>query len=241
MHGATVNIIFGIIVYFILVSSTGNYISNKVDSLISNYAAEKAGIEIGDKIIAINNKKIRLKSDIDEAVQNSNGNEIKVLIERNGKRQEIFLIPTQEETKSIGMYLEGTSENLTSRIKGIYPNSIAQDIGLKEGDIITKIDGIECENDPYKIVELINASQNEKIQIEVMRNNKIKTFEAIPEIQRNYKIGVTFALADNSFTNNVYYGFWDTVDFSTSILDNLKRLFTGNISVDQLTRPSWNF
>ena len=48
-------------------------------------------------------------------------------------------------------------------------------------------------------------------------------------------MGVTFGLADNS--NNLYYGFWDTVDFSLSIIDNLKMLFNGNISADQLTGP----
>ncbi|MBO4816499.1 MAG: site-2 protease family protein [Clostridia bacterium] len=73
--------------------------------------------------------------------------------------------------------------------------------------------------------------------IEVKRNGKIKTFEAIPQIQTIYKIGVTFSLAQNTFINNIYYGFWDTVDFSTSIIDNLKMLFRGSISIDQLTGP----
>lgn len=234
------NIIFGILVYFILVSSSGNYISTKIDTVVPNYAAEQAGIEVGDKLIAINNKKVRLKSDIDNAIQNSKGNEINLLIERNGKRREVVLIPTVEEIKNIGIYLGGTDDNLTSEIKGIYPNSAAQNVGIKEGDIIIKIDGINCENEPYKVVELINSSKNEKIQIEVKRNNEIKTFEVVPQILKNYKIGVTFKLATNSFINNIYYGFWDTIDFSTSIIDNLKRLFTGNISVDQLTRTSWN-
>ena len=50
-------------------------------------------------------------------------------------------------------------------------------------------------------------------------------------------MGVTFKLAENNFVNNVYYGFWDTVDFSLSIIDNIKMLFTGNVGVDQLTGP----
>ena len=50
------------------------------------------------------------------------------------------------------------------QIKAVYPNSPAQNIGLKEDDIITKIDGIDCENDPYKVVELINNSKKGKIR-----------------------------------------------------------------------------
>ena len=147
-----------------LVSVSGNYISTKIDSIVPNYAAEKAGIEVGDKLLKINNKKVRLRSDIDKAVQNSNGNEIKLTIEREKKEKEILLVPTQEQTKSIGIYLGIEDENLTSQIKAVYPNSPAQNIGLKEDDIITKIDGIDCENDPYKVVELINNSKKEKIR-----------------------------------------------------------------------------
>ena len=76
LAGGAVNIIFGLLVYFILVSSSGNYISNIVDSTLPNYSAQEAGIEQNDQILKINGKKIRLKSDIDEALQKSNGNEV---------------------------------------------------------------------------------------------------------------------------------------------------------------------
>ena len=236
-HGGLVNIIFGLIVYFTLVSITGNYISNKVDSIVPNYAAQEAGFEVGDEILKVNDKKIRLKSDLDKIVQDSNGNEIKVLIKRNNEQKEIAFKPTPIETKSIGIYLGAEGNNLSSEIKGIFPNSEAQRIGLKEGDIILKIDGKDCKNDPYKAVEYITESENEQISIEIKRNDKIVELTATPEVQTTYKMGVTFGLADNNLKNNIYYGFWDTVDFSLSIIDNLKMLFNGNISADQLTGP----
>ena len=190
--------------YFALVSISGNYISNKVDTVAQNYSAQEAGIQVGDQILKIDNKKIRLRSDVDTAMQNSNGNEIKVLIKRNNETKEIELKPTPVKNKSIGIYLGAEDSNLTSEIKGLFPNSKAQDAGLKEGDIITKIDGELCENDPYKVVELITSSKNEKIQVEVKRNNEIKKFEITPEEQTTYKLGVTFVLATNNFVNNVY-------------------------------------
>lgn len=55
--GALVNIIFAIIVYFILSASTTiNYSSNVVAGLEPGYSAESAGIEVGDTILEINNK-----------------------------------------------------------------------------------------------------------------------------------------------------------------------------------------
>ncbi len=237
LAGGLVNIIFGLLVYFALVSFNGNYISTTIDSVVSNYGAEQAGIEVGDKILKINNKTVRLKSDIDEAMQNTNGNETTITVSRNNNIQEIKLIPTIEETKNIGIYLGAGDEDLTSEIKSIYPNSPAQEEGLQQGDIITKVNGTDCKNEPYKVVELISASKNEKIQIEVERNSEIKNFEILPQIQKSYKMGVTFAVAQNNFINNIYYGFWDTLDFSVSIIDNLKMLFSGQVTTDQLMGP----
>lgn len=237
LAGGLVNIIFGLLVYFILVSCNGNYISTTIDNVVPGYASEIAGIEQGDRILKIDNKKVRLKTDIDKAIQNTNGNEMIITVERDNEIKEIKLTPTVEETKNIGIYLGIAEENLSSEIKSIYPESPAQIQGLLIGDIITKIDGIECKNDPYKIVELISLSKNEKIQIEIERNGEIKAFEIVPDIQETYKIGVTFALAENSFLNNIYYGFWDTMEFSVSIIDNLKQLFTGKVSTDQLMGP----
>ena len=56
MAGGTVNIIFALIVYFSLMSFTGNNISNIVDTTIPGYSAEIYGIKSGDKILKINKK-----------------------------------------------------------------------------------------------------------------------------------------------------------------------------------------
>ena len=40
--GAIVNIIFALIVYFVLMATSDVYISNEVDSIIEGYAAEQA-------------------------------------------------------------------------------------------------------------------------------------------------------------------------------------------------------
>ena len=237
LAGGIVNIIFGLLVYFVLVASSGNYISTTVDSTVTGYSAEQAGIKQGDQILKINNKRVRLKSQIDEQIQSSNGNKIVATIKRNNEIKKIELRPTEESKKNIGIYLGATDSNLTSEIKGIYPGGPAEVAGIKEGDIIVRIDGTECKNDPYKVVELISISQNEKMNVEIERKGKIIELEVTPIIQKTYKLGVTFALSDETFISNAYYGFWDTIDFSVSIIDNIKMLFKGNVGIDQLTGP----
>lgn len=235
--GGLVNIIFGVIVYFILVSSTGGYVSTTVDYAMEDSAAEQVGIQNNDKIIEINNQKIRLKSDIESILAETKGEEITVTVERNGELLDLNVKPTEVITKSIGIYLGTQDENLSSEIKSLYPDSPAEKVGLKSGDIITSIDGTDTNQDANKVVELISNNTNEKIKVTVNRNGEILDFNIDPTESKAYYLGVIFLEAENNFSNNVYYGFWDTVDFSLSIVDNLKQLFTGGVSVDQFMGP----
>ena len=61
--------------------------------------------------------------------------------------------------------------------------------------------------------------------------------EITPEVKSNYYMGVYLKMAENNFANNTYYAFFETGDFAFSIVDNLKLLFTGNVSIDQMMGP----
>lgn len=156
LAGGTVNIIFGLVVYFILITTTGTFVSTTVDQTYENYAAETAGIQEGDKILKVNGKEIKRKSQIDKILEKNNGEEINLNLERNNEQIELTLKPTLEENENSA---------------------------------------------------------------------------------RKYYLGIIFKIAEDSVANNIYYGFWDTVEFSVSILDNVKQLFIGNVGVDQLTGP----
>ena len=61
--GAIVNIVFGLMVYFILMTSLGPYISNEVETVLNDYVAQSIGIQKGDKIVQIDDKKINSRYD----------------------------------------------------------------------------------------------------------------------------------------------------------------------------------
>ena len=230
--GGTVNIIFGLLAYFILGACTGNYISNKVESI----QREQTAIQVNDEIIAINNKKIRLYSDIQEELTKSEGNPVKLDIIRNGEEMEITETPLTQEVKNIGISFEGTTEELNSEIAIIFPDSPAERAGLQAKDTILQVNGEEVKDNPVRIVELIRETEG-KVQMQIQRGEEIIDIEIEPEILYNYTLGITMQVAENNFGNNLYYAFWDTADFSVSIIDNLKLLFTGNVSMDQLMGP----
>ena len=81
--GATVNIIFGLLVYFILMSTSSTYITNEIDGTINNYVAEEIGLQKGDKIVELAGKKIKNKEDLNSIMEKSNGEIINLKIKRN--------------------------------------------------------------------------------------------------------------------------------------------------------------
>lgn len=109
--GGIVNIIFALIIYFALMTATGNNTSLVVDSTIENFAASNAGIMQGDEIIKINGKKINIKSDLDKIMKNYTDGNLNIKIKRNNEEKLISLIPTKEEYKSTGIYLKSSGEN----------------------------------------------------------------------------------------------------------------------------------
>ncbi len=101
--GAIVNIIFGIIVFFLLSLFSGYNLSTTVSEILPEASQNLSSMQIGDKILKINNEKIRLKSDITKALENSDGSEVEVIVERNNEEVKLNVKPTEYS----GVYVLG--------------------------------------------------------------------------------------------------------------------------------------
>ena len=234
--GGLVNIIFALLIYFTLMSCVGNNVSNVIDTVVPNYSAQTAGLQENDKILKIDGKKIKNKADLDEALERFNGNELSILIERDGKEQEIKLKPTEEKYNYTGIAVNATKDKLTE-IAALYPDSPGEKQGLQVKDIIIAINDNPIENNAQKLVDYINLSIGKEIRFTVERNGENIDITIMPEVMSNYLLGVNLKMAENNFINNIYYAFFDTGEFAISIVDNLRLLFSGGVSIDQLMGP----
>lgn len=153
--GAIVNILFGIFVYFVLMTTSGINSSTVVKQIIPEYLQENNVLQPGDKVLKINNKNTRIKSNVDDILFKTNGEKIDLLVERNGEKVNLSMKP----------------------------------VAIQLGETTRYILGVEVEQD-----------------------------------EQNIK-------------NNLYYGFWETVEFVSSIGDSLVMLVTGNVHVNQMTGP----
>ena len=148
--GAIVNIIFAVVVYFIVLATSGVYISNVVDSTIPEYAAEQAGIQSGDVIVELNGEKVENKYDLDDIMQNATGEDILVKVERNGENLEFNVKPTEVQSKVTGMYLDDKCQVIM-----VDKGSSSEKQGIQANDVITKINNVETNGDTNKIMQLL--------------------------------------------------------------------------------------
>ncbi len=230
--GATVNIIFAIVVYFTLTATSGTYLSNEIENVVEGYAAEGAGIIDGDKIIKINDKKISSKYDLDKVMDKIDGKELKVEIQRNEENLEYTVKPTEVKNKVTGIYL-----NEEGKIVAIDKESPAEKQGIKTNDQIIKVNGEEVNKDTNKIIELVNSKEQETIKLTLKRGKEELEIELTPNYESSYYLGISLKRAEDTFLNRCINGALETKTFLISIIDNLKQLFTGNVGVDQMMGP----
>ena len=232
LAGATVNIVFGIIVYFILMASSGTYISNEVDSVIDGYSAQTAGIQANDKIVEVDGKKVNSRYDLNKIIDEKNGDEVKVKIQRDDEVLDYNIKPTEVKAKSTGIYLD---ENC--KIISIEKGSAAEKQGIETNDKIIKINGEDVNKDRNKVIEIINQKGLNTMLLTVERDNQEINIELTPDYISTYYLGVNLKAAPDTFINRCINGGMETKEFMFSILDNLKQLFSGKVGVDQMMGP----
>ena len=94
--GATVNVIFGLLLFFILSFSTGYNMSTNVSVILPEADVSlSSNVEVGDKIIQVGERKIRIKNDLTKALEDCNGEYIDVVVDRDGEIKTFSIKPVQ--------------------------------------------------------------------------------------------------------------------------------------------------
>lgn len=102
--GPVFNFIMAFVLSVIVIALSG-YDRPIVSAVSEGYAAEAAGIEAGDEIIKLGNKRIHLFKEIVFYTYTHSGEEIEVVYERDGERYTTTIVPTYDEEN--GRYLIG--------------------------------------------------------------------------------------------------------------------------------------
>lgn len=100
--------------------------STTLREVIDNTPAQVAGFQAGDTITSINGTKIKTWGDLSQAINNSEGQELKVTIDRNGSKEEINVTPELKE----GNYVIGIYPKNEKNVLGAFSNAIKTTISM---------------------------------------------------------------------------------------------------------------
>ncbi|MBU1275113.1 MAG: RIP metalloprotease RseP [Proteobacteria bacterium] len=100
--GPLSNIVFALVVYFAVLMLWGlPTITTQVGGLLPGSPALAAGVQKGDKVLAINGQPTADWGDMVRAIQKSGGQPLQVALERNRRQLTVTIAPRQEEVTDI--------------------------------------------------------------------------------------------------------------------------------------------
>ena len=103
--GAFMNFVSGFLIFIIIYSFAGGVAVPQIGEVINGSPAQQAGIEVGDRILAINGSAVHIQSDVTFSLFLSGDKEVDVEVLRNGEKHTFLIKPQLDEGRYIiGFY-----------------------------------------------------------------------------------------------------------------------------------------
>ena len=210
-----------------------------VGSFGTDSAAAKAGIQLGDRVLAVDDIPVETWDEFSMQIVTKAKRSVRIAIDRGGQRLEYTLVP-----KAVGKYEMGDIGVLPAMrpmVSTINPGEPAHEAGLRTGDIVLSVNG-ETIPQP-RVIEMIRANEGKPLAFELLRGDQRLTisitprkFDGTPRIGaiiipwefRTVKPGIVEAVKLSAERN------WE---WSKLIVRTLAGLFTRDTPVKQLMGP----
>jgi len=138
--------------------------------------SDEAGLKTGDRIIEIKGKETKTFNEIQEIIATNPGKELPIQIERDGRILSLSVRPLMEKSSGAGKI--GVYFWTDPIIENVAQGSPAEIAGLKSGDRILKINGVELQNTMglFQILDKKPAV----LDVEFLRGNQTLSASLIP-------------------------------------------------------------
>ncbi|SHJ44252.1 RIP metalloprotease RseP [Tepidibacter formicigenes] len=124
----------------------------------------------------------------------------------------------------------------STTIKNTINNLPAQEVGIKPGDKIVKIDNIEIKSwDDVR--KTINASKSKNINMEIVRDGKIIKYEIAPKEKNGRMMVGIQPKYEKSIVLSLKYAVNQTIFLLDQMINFLGKAITGNVSSEQVAGP----
>lgn len=236
--GVVANILLAILIFWgiNLYQGEQHRATTSIGFVMPSSAAEKMGLQNGDNILSINNKKISDFETIASTIYSDFlGEDLTIEIERNSWNKTLNVkranIPDLAEAPLGILPIE------TEAVANVVAiNKPAASAGMKDGDVIMSINSNKVSNQ-FEVVKIIKSNPQQEIKLEVKRENQFLTFNIIPT--KDSVIGVSLETRYTGPIVKKEFGFFEA--FPKSVTDvygatslfarSIFEMFRGTISV----------
>ncbi len=217
-----------------------------VGLIASGSPAEKAGLRPHDRILRIDNKVNPTWEQLLLEVTTSANHPLEFEIERASGRMVRQITPEAHGREKSGFM--GVSPYFPSlaTIKNIVPGKPAAEAGLKPGDRILKIGGVDLEAEGKDMIEVLQNSHDPVVPVVVNRQGREMAFQVRPywdKVTNRRMIGIERELAEKMVVKKLSLGeafqeSWkQNLEFAQMIFEILHKLFRQEASIRMLEGP----
>ncbi|MEN8381108.1 RIP metalloprotease RseP [Acinetobacter radioresistens] len=259
--GPLINLVFAIVLFWILFLPSQEQLNTRVGKIFPGTPAAAVQMQTGDKITAIDGTPVSTWEKLNYAIVDRAGETgvIQVQVERQGQLQQ-FSLPIQNFLKDQSKSPLETLGFIPYRpqipavVTKLSEDGAAIRQGIKEGDKIVAIDGIKMK-DWFDVVEIVQASPEKLLKIDVLRNGEIKQLDVMPQGQRDNMGNVIGMLGVQSTPGKVTIPdeYKQTIQYNPAqalmmavdktgqisgmILNSMAKMVRGLIGLDNLSGP----
>lgn len=161
-------------------------LSPEVEALRPGSPGELAGLQLGDRILRVNDKEISARSEVQDAVAKSNGKSLTLDVRRGDQIRTLIVTPTPltgpEVPKDQPVYSIGIEESAPI-ITAIMSGSAAMTAGLEDGDRVISIDGQPI-HAWSEMAMIVRNNPRKALQFQVQRNGQSLFLIATPTAEK---------------------------------------------------------
>ena len=259
--GPLINLIFAVLLFWILFLPQQEQLNTRIGKVMPETPAAIAGLQVGDKVVAIDGKNTPTWEALNFALVDRAGEtgQIQVQAEHQGQLKNFSLSiqhflkdQTQSALDTLGFL--PYRPKIEPVVDQLVPDGAANHQGMQKGDKIIAIDGVKTP-DWFDVVDIVQKSPEKLLKIDVERQGKILQLQVMPQGKRDNMGNVTGMLGvqtksahitvPSQYKQTIQYtpvqafgkAVQKTGEISSMILNSMTKMVRGLIGLENLSGP----
>ncbi|MGB8697053.1 MULTISPECIES: RIP metalloprotease RseP [Acinetobacter] len=259
--GPLINLAFAVVLFWILFIPSQEQLNTRVGKVLPNTPAATVQMQVGDKITTVDGTQTTTWEKLNFALVDRVGEtgSIQIQADRDGQVK-TFQLPIQDFLKNQNQSALDSLGFLPYRpyiapvVSKLSEDGAAIRQGMKEGDKIIAIDGVKM-NDWFDVVQVVQASPEKLLKIDILRQNHLIHLEVMPQGKRDNMGNVSGVLGVQNIPGkiNIPADYKQMIQYSPTeafimavdktgqisgmILNSIIKMFRGLIGLDNLSGP----